>query len=54
MFNEKFNQRSVAAVYEFNGIHYEVSRAFAEAVPLRELLKREIAETIARTGYLNE
>ncbi len=36
--------------YIINGVQYEVSREFSEAVPLQELLCRELAEAIKRNS----
>lgn len=52
--SKKINAKPPTAVYEFNGIRYEVSREFSEAVPLRELLRRVIAETSTRNPPVDQ
>lgn len=42
------------AIYQLDGIRYEVNREFSEAVPLRELLKQELADAIHRNPPVDQ
>jgi len=42
------------ATYQFEGMRYEVSREFSEAIPLRDLLRQELTEAIRRNPTVDQ